>query len=202
MPETPNADVLLFAGTSCAGKDTILSRLLTLRPELRKVVTTTTRPPRSYEQDGTHYHFLSPEAFEAAVQAGEFIEHARVHDHRYGLTYAELVRVRRQGGVPVAIMDVQGVRTVASKLNAVRVFVTAPTEQWQRRMRESRPGENLAARIASARIELLEAADYDFVLQNPDGGLEEAVQQIVGWYDTAIRPRFGLGPERRAHVVR
>ena len=38
-------------------------------------------------QDGVHYHFTSKEEFEKGIEAGQFLEYARVHSNIYGTSY-------------------------------------------------------------------------------------------------------------------
>ena len=51
-------------------------------------VSYTTRAPRPGEQDGVHYHFVTPAQFEGMAQRGEFLEHAEVFGRRYGTGHA------------------------------------------------------------------------------------------------------------------
>ncbi|HEU5358163.1 MAG TPA: guanylate kinase, partial [Gemmatimonadales bacterium] len=76
--------LLVLSAPSGCGKTTIARRLLEQRPGLAYSVSATTRPPRAGERDGQSYHFLSPEAFERRVRAGDFLEWAEYAGHRYG----------------------------------------------------------------------------------------------------------------------
>ena len=74
----------VVSGPSGSGK-TSLCRALSERGECVYSISCTTRRPREGEIDGEHYFFLSEEEFERRVAAGDFLEHARVHDRRYVL---------------------------------------------------------------------------------------------------------------------
>lgn len=185
------AAALVVAGVSCSGKDEIARGLLWARPELRKAVTTTTRPPRDYEVNGQHYHFVSRDVFEEKIRRDEFLEWAIVHgQHYYGLTRQEFERIREMGYIPFVILDVQGVKTIRSKLDIVTVFVTAPIEDIERRLRANRPPEEIPSRLASLDRELAEAANFDVVIDNPDGKLNDALRTLIQFYDTVARPRL------------
>ena len=54
--------ILALFGKSGAGKDTI-QKWLTTNYNMNGIISCTTRPPRDYERDGIHYHFLSNEEF-------------------------------------------------------------------------------------------------------------------------------------------
>ena len=74
----------VIAAPSGGGKTSLINALLERDDRVTLSVSHTTRPARPAEQDGVHYHFVSDDAFQQHVDAGEFLEHARVFDHRYG----------------------------------------------------------------------------------------------------------------------
>lgn len=51
--------VYILSGPAGAGKTTIWHVVEEAVPHIEKVVTTTSRPIREGEVDGTHYHFLT-----------------------------------------------------------------------------------------------------------------------------------------------
>ena len=55
---------MLISGPSGVGKDAILERLVERSPSIYVAVTATTRPPRSGEQNGVDYHYVSTEEFQ------------------------------------------------------------------------------------------------------------------------------------------
>ena len=61
----PNPMLVVVSGPSGVGKSTIVAELARRRPQVVPIVTATTREQRNGEVDGVHYHFLSPEAFDA-----------------------------------------------------------------------------------------------------------------------------------------
>lgn len=66
--------IFYVMGKSAVGKDTIYKELLRELPELKTVVTYTTRPIRKGEQDGAEYHFVTQEQKEDLERAGKIIE--------------------------------------------------------------------------------------------------------------------------------
>ena len=76
--------LFLLTGTSGAGKTTISQLLLKRNPQLRRVITYTTRSPRGKEKNGIDYHFVSEETFKRLIQENAFMEWAQVYDHLYG----------------------------------------------------------------------------------------------------------------------
>jgi len=66
--------VFVVSAPSGAGKSTLVDGLIGAVPDLRRVVTCTTRPPRGGERDGDAYHFLDRAEFDARIERGDFIE--------------------------------------------------------------------------------------------------------------------------------
>ncbi|GAB0491267.1 hypothetical protein MMPV_002519 [Pyropia vietnamensis] len=121
--------VLVFAGPSGVGKSTLIRRLLDDYPDRFALsVSHTTRAPRSGEEDGIAYHFVTDAEFVELIEAGAFLEHAAVHGNRYGTSVAAVAAVASSssagGGhsgsgsssprVCILDVDVQGVAAVRS----------------------------------------------------------------------------------------
>ncbi len=61
--------MFILSSPSGAGKTTLSRMLLAKDPEIKLSVSATTRPPRPNEVDGVHYHFVTPEQFQAMIDA-------------------------------------------------------------------------------------------------------------------------------------
>jgi guanylate kinase len=175
--------LIVFSGPSGVGKSKVLEGAARLLPNLRKSVSVTTRPPRTGEVDGQHYHFRSAEQFDRMVAAGEFLEWAQYIDHRYGTPRAWVDVHRARGEDVVLEIDVQGgrqVRTVHPE--TVLVFVIPPTLAELRRRLEGRntePAEAMARRLEAAKGELeIARKEYQYIICNDR--LDEAVQDFIG----------------------
>ena len=70
--------LIVISAPSGGGKTTVCQQLLARHPEMTRAVTCTTRPPRDGEVNGRDYHFIDSGEFSRRVQAGSFLEHARV----------------------------------------------------------------------------------------------------------------------------
>ncbi|MBO4883137.1 MAG: guanylate kinase [Lachnospiraceae bacterium] len=79
------AKIICLLGKSCSGKDTIYKKLLADGSlNLLPLVTYTTRPMRTGEQEGREYHFTDEAGFNSLKEAGKVIED-RTYDTVYGL---------------------------------------------------------------------------------------------------------------------
>lgn len=76
---------LVICGPSGSGKSTLLKKLFKEFPDTFGFsVSHTTRKPRPGEENGVHYHFVSVEDMQAAIENGEFIETAVFSGNMYG----------------------------------------------------------------------------------------------------------------------
>src|SRR5512136_227205 len=107
--------LVLISAPSGGGKTTLCQQLLAARPQMTRAVTCTTRPPRAGEHDGVDYYFLDAESFLKRVQAGNFLEHATVYGHSYGILKAEVLGNLRQGKDVLLNVDVQGAATIRER---------------------------------------------------------------------------------------
>src|SRR3954454_8001440 len=82
--------LFVVSAPSGAGKTTLCDALRQT-PDFVYSVSCTTRPPRAGEIEGEDYHFLPDPDFRAQVEAGEFLEYAKVHEHSYGTLRKPLV---------------------------------------------------------------------------------------------------------------
>lgn len=78
--------LFILSGPSGVGKASVLHGVLERLPDLRKVVTYTTRSPRAHEVPGFDYHFVGRDEFFAMVADGRIQEYERVYgdDYFYG----------------------------------------------------------------------------------------------------------------------
>jgi guanylate kinase len=170
------------------------------------VVTSTTRPPREGEVDGTHYHFFTPAEFDAKIAAGAFLEWAWVHgDRRYGTLAASVLEPLSLGRDLVLSVDVQGVasiRRAAETLPVLRralvtVFIVVGRPRLLARIhRRGKDGEaEVARRMATAETELLEAPKFDHIIKS--GTRDEDFAALLAILEKA-RLRAAQPPEEGA----
>ena len=72
----PEPLLIVISGPSGVGKDAVLQRMKDKDLPFHFVVTATTRAPRSDEQDGVDYIFITHEKFTSMIETGELIEYA------------------------------------------------------------------------------------------------------------------------------
>jgi guanylate kinase len=168
----PIAFPVVVSGPSGVGKTVLVKALLARDPGLINSVSTTSRPPRTGEQDGVHYTFCDAARFEAGIGAGGFLEWARVHDHYYGTPRAPLEAHLAAGRGVVLNIDVQGARQLrAARPDALLIFIYPPSlEALEERLRRRGTDSDavIQLRLKNARGEMGEAPRYDYLVENDD----------------------------------
>ena len=180
------ARLFVVSGPSGVGKGTLVSMVRAQRDGLGLTVSATTRPPRTGEVDGREYYFLSEEEFSRRVDAGEFLEWADVHGHRYGTLVSEVDRLVGEGSSVILEIDVQGGLNVRKVYpSVVLVFIEPPSlEELERRLRGrgTEDEASISTRLANAAHEMEFASEYDVRIVNDD--LDRAAEELATTFDT------------------
>ena len=175
--------VFVISGPSGVGKDTIKNRLRESGFRLGFCVTATTRPPREGEQHGRDYLFMTNAEFRAKLDQGQFIEHAVVHGkYLYGIPLEGLRAGMRSGDDVLVTPDVKGAATLRALIpNAISIFLT-PANPEELRLRIADPSsgrtEDLETRMRTAAAEMRRMGEFDYVVVNENGKLDESVKAV------------------------
>jgi guanylate kinase len=175
-PKKPAPPLLiLISAPSGAGKTTLVHLLLAAQPHMTRAITCTTRAPRPGEQDGVDYHFFTEGEFLNRLQAGNFIENAKVYGHSYGILKSELLGKLREGKDVLLNVDVQGAATIREQAETepelrralVTIFLTPPSVGVLEQRLKKRGADAEAViqkRLAVARQEIAQWKNFDYLL--------------------------------------
>jgi guanylate kinase len=186
MNRSYKGKLFVLSGPSGAGKGTLRKKVFETVEDIRFSISCTTRPPRQGEKDGVDYRFISEEAFLTLLEEDRFLEYAKVHGHYYGTLRDDVERTLSSGIDMVLEIDVQGAFQIREKMpESNLVFVSPPSlEELEHRLRErgTESGEHLRLRMKNARLEMMKAKDYDYVIVNDDAerASEELKSIIIG----------------------
>ena len=179
----PQPLLIVISGPSGVGKDSVLHAMQARGLPFHFVVTTTTRPPRPEEVNGKDYFFISKEEFARMIENNEFFEYAIVYKDYKGNTRKQVQDALACGQDVVMRLDVQGAATVRKLApEAVLVFLTTQSEQElvnRLKNRKTDKPEDLGLRIATAQQELKRASEFDYIVVNADGALDDAVDTVI-----------------------
>ncbi len=163
-------NLYIVSAASGAGKTSLVKALVDTTESIVVAVSSTTRPRRPGETDGVHYHFLTVEEFQALLEEGGFLEHARVFENHYG-TSGSWVQARLEEDLDVILeIDWQGARQVREQhAEAISIFVLPPSRQeLERRLRDRGQDseEIIARRMRDAVAEMSHYQEFDYLVVN------------------------------------
>lgn len=173
-------NIFVISAASGTGKTTLVSRLVQQHPNVRVSVSHTTRPPRTGEVNGQHYHFVSEEEFVRLAGEGAFLEHAQVFGNYYGTSYESVQSMCEQGYDVILEIDVQGAQQVRQALpEALSIFILPPSLavlEQRLRQRQTDSEEVIARRLSEAVDEIQQALTFDYVVSNRS--LQQAEEEL------------------------
>ena len=115
--------LIVFSAPSGSGKTTLVHFLLSQALPLGFSISATSRTPRSNEQNGIDYNFMSPEQFQAKIKADEFLEYEEVYEKLfYGTLNSEVERLWKQEKHILFDIDVKGGMTIKQKYRLLAPF--------------------------------------------------------------------------------
>ena len=175
---------MVLSAPSGAGKSSLARALAEAEPSVGLSVSHTTRAARPGEVDGVDYHFVGKHEFEAMVEAGAFLEYARVFDRYYGTSWEAVRSGLSRGHHIVLDIDWQGARQVRKAFSdTVSVFILPPSLDTLRSRLVGRGQDSAAAidrRMRAARSELEHYDEFDHIVVNHDFERAlEALRRIV-----------------------
>jgi guanylate kinase len=173
--------MLVIASPSGAGKSSISRALFGADVNIRLSVSVTTRPRRTDEVDGTHYHFIDVPTFQHMRERGELLESAEVHGNFYGTPRGHVEEQLAAGNDILFDIDYQGTLQLYEKCrdDMVTVFILPPSIKELRARLERRAQDSegtIEKRLRNARVEIEHYREYDYIIVNED--LEVSTQRI------------------------
>jgi len=173
--------LILVSGPSGTGKGTLCERLVANDQRIVFSVSATTRQPREGEQDGVHYRFINEAQFDELLARKELLEHAVVHDHRYGTPRQPVLEALESGFDVLLDVDSQGALTVMREMKGcVSIFILPPSFaslKLRLHTRNTDDEAEISKRLHNARAEIAQYVHYDYALINDE--LESAYKRLT-----------------------
>lgn len=174
-------DVIIISGPSGSGKDTVLTEVFKLHPEIRLSISSITRDMREGEVQDGKYHFISREEFEIAIKNNEMLEYNVYQNNYYGTPKAPVEKAINEGAEIILEVDINGASKVRKQYpKAKSIFIMPPSfEVLSKRLnsRGTESKEQIEGRLKAALDEIKHAQEYDYIVINDE--LSKAVNDVI-----------------------
>lgn len=188
----------IVSGPSGVGKGSVLKVLLEKRKDVYVSVSATTRPPRTGEENGVHYHFLDVDTFHEWMAQDAFLEYAEYVGNFYGTPKRYVDEAMDRGEDVILDIEIQGAIQVKSKRpETVSVFIAPPSwTELERRLTErgTDSPDKIQKRLLRAKVEFQTAHTYDYFVINDN--VENAVRELE-----AIMTAEHCKPKERMEII-
>ena len=173
----------VLSSPSGAGKTTITRALLKQNKDMMISISATTRPRRAGEVEGQDYHFVDIPQFNAMVDDGDILEHAKVFGNYYGTPREPVKKALASGNDVIFDIDWQGTQQLRemARDDLVTVFILPPSARELENRLRNRSKDTLETdtqireRMSKANDEMTHYSEYDYVLINQD--IEKTIDQ-------------------------
>ncbi|HCA72032.1 MAG TPA: guanylate kinase [Ruminococcaceae bacterium] len=173
--------LVIFSGPSGTGKGTVLKSYFAHHPEAKLSVSATTRQPRLGEQNGREYYFVTKEKFAEMKSENALLENAEYCGNCYGTPRAPIESWLKKGYNVFLEIEVQGGAQVRKLLpDSIGIFILPPSVQElgnRLRGRKTESEDAIQKRLNTAKREIQQAAQYDYVVVNDT--VEKAAAQVA-----------------------
>ncbi len=169
--------LLIITGKTASGKDTLITKILEKYSSFRKVLTTTSRNPREGESNGIDYNFISQEEFQQKINQEDFLEYVEYGDNFYG---TEKLRLSSKGNLIWRIDPSMAGKAKEVFPDCIVIYITVGNRTILERLKE----RGLSASEIEKRMQddktiwQKYGQNYDFIIENKPGKLDEAISQV------------------------
>ncbi|XP_073489403.1 MAGUK p55 subfamily member 4 [Aquarana catesbeiana] len=131
--------LIILLGPSGVGVNELRKQLIRSNPSLfQSPVPHTTRPKKSYEEDGREYFFVSKEMFESMVYSHSFLEYGDYKGHMYGTSADTVKDVLDKGKICIIDLEQQGITGARThELKPYVIFIKPPSRNCMRHTRRN-----------------------------------------------------------------
>lgn len=173
--------IVLIAGPGGVGKNAIINNFLSRVSGFERLVSYTTRSPRSTEKYGIDYYYITDSEFQEKMKSGEIFEHTERYGYFRGMSKNLIDDILARGNRAIKDADIIGVNALrkAYPKNVVSIFVTADKDIIKERLiARGDNTEDRNRRLDGYDKTMKDSKHFDFVIKNNET-IEKAVDKII-----------------------
>ena len=182
MSSKKDGIIVILSSPSGAGKTTLVKKIAK-ENNFKVSISHTTRKPRTNEENGKDYFFVSEKEFKNYINEKAFLEYAKVFENYYGSSKKQVFENLNKGENVIFDIDWQGSEQIKNQnLNykLITFFILPPskTELFNRlRNRDMKDKNIVEQRMRQFNNDIKHWKNYDFVVINDD--LEKCYKEII-----------------------
>ena len=130
MSSEKDGIIVVLSSPSGAGKTTLVKKIAK-ENNFQISISHTTRKPRTNEENGKDYFFVSEEEFKNLINNKAFLEYAKVFENYYGSSKTNVIEALNKGDNVIFDIDWQGTEQIKNqKLNykLITFFILPPSK--------------------------------------------------------------------------
>ena len=184
MSSEKDGIIVVLSSPSGAGKTTLVKKIAK-ENNFQISISHTTRKPRTNEENGKDYFFVSEKEFKNLINNKAFLEYAKVFENYYGSSKTNVIEALNKGDNVIFDIDWQGTEQIKNqKLNykLITFFILPPskTELFNRLKNRDMKDKNIVEeRMKQFNEDIEQWENYDFVVINDE--LEKCYKEIIGF---------------------
>ena len=181
--------IIIISGSSGAGKDSVLQGLVSQNKKLSEVSTYTTRSKRTDEKEGKGHFYVSEKKFAQLFEAGEILEKNFYAGAWYGVPKSAILKIQKNRQLPILEIDVNGFKQIKKKYpNTISIYIDCAEKEAKIRLinRGENSAQDIAKRLEMKKIEDRQKGNFDLVVKNQQGKLDQTIQEVLNFIKKSI----------------
>ena len=189
MSSEKDGIIIILSSPSGAGKTTLVKKIAK-ENNFKISISHTTRKPRTNEEEGKDYFFVSEEEFKNLINKNSFLEYAEVFENYYGSSKINVIKALNEGQNVIFDIDWQGTEQIKNQklnYNLVTFFILPPSkkELFNRLKNRDMKDKNIVEeRMKQFNEDINHWVNYDCVVINDD--LEKCYDEIINFINNKI----------------
>ena len=173
MSSEKDGVIIILSSPSGAGKTTLVKKIAK-ENNFKISISHTTRKPRTNEEEGKDYFFVSEEEFKNLINKNAFLEYAEVFENYYGSSKINVIKALNKGQNVIFDIDWQGTEQIKNQklnYNLVTFFILPPSKEelFNRLKNRDMKDKNIVEeRMKRFNEDINHWVNYDCVVINDD----------------------------------